>query len=485
MAMLPFTEWAPDQPALSDFAREASGVIAEKAGYRPFKALSTTTNALTARCQGARWFRATDGSTASFAGDATKLYKLSGSTWSDVSRVSGGAYSTAADGYWRFAQFGTLAIATNGVDDVQKFDLASGSNWTALGGSPPVGNFLAIVGGFVAQGKVGSNRQRVHWSGLENAETWATSATTQADYQDLPDGGEVTGLTGGEYGLVFQESAIRRMTYEGPPTVFRFDKISEEVGATIPNSVVAFKDRAFCYDSSGFYMVVGGQQIMPIGADRVDRWFKAMLAQDEIHRLSAAIDPVNKLYVVSFSTTVNTAPSTLLMYQWEANRWSYASVTAELIYSAIVQDGYTLEELDAFGTIDTLPYPLDSLFWTGAKSFLLGGFYTDHTFGTFSGSNLAAQIDTGEMQPIPGRRATITAARPMVDGGSPTVAVGVRQTQQASVTWGSATAITTDGLAPLRANGRYVRFRVGVPAASTWTWGQGIDDIVARPAGAR
>lgn len=485
MPMLPFTEWAPDQPALSNFAREASGVIPEKAGYRPFKALSVTSNALTARCQGARWFRAADGSTASFAGDATKLYKLTDATWGDVSRTSGGAYSTAADGNWRFVQFGTLAIATNGVDDVQKFDLASGTNWTALGGSPPIGTFIAVVGGFVVQAKIGSNRQRSQWSGLENAETWTPSATTQADYNDHPDGGEITGLTGGEYGLVFQESAIRRMTYTGGETVFRFDKISEEVGATIPNTVVGFKDRAFCYDSTGFQMVVGGQQVVPIGVDRVDRWFKSMLAQDDQHRVTAAIDPVNKLYVVSFPTAVNSSPSTFLMYQWEANRWSYASVTTEMIYSAIVQDGYTLEELDAFGTLDSLPYPLDSLYWTGAKNFLLGGFDTDHKFGTFSGSTLAAQIDTGEMQPVEGRRAVITAARPMVDGGSPTVAVGVRQTQQAAVSWGSATTITTDGLAPLRANGRYVRFRVSVPAASTWTWAQGVDGIVARPAGAR
>ena len=60
MPPLPFAEWAPDSPDLGDTARDASGVIPEKDGYRPFKSLSTVSNALTARAQGAAWFVAPD-----------------------------------------------------------------------------------------------------------------------------------------------------------------------------------------------------------------------------------------------------------------------------------------------------------------------------------------------------------------------------------------------------------------------------------------
>ena len=57
---------------------------------------------------------------------------------------------------------------------------------------------------------------------------------TQADFQDLPDGGNVTGLVGGEYALIFQETSVRRMTYEGPPIIFRIDKIANDIGAACP-----------------------------------------------------------------------------------------------------------------------------------------------------------------------------------------------------------------------------------------------------------
>lgn len=495
MALIPFAEWSPDTPDFASFAREASGVIPEASGYRPFPALATTTNALTARAQGGAWFRRTDGTTAQFAGDATKLYSLSGVTWSDVSRTVGGAYACGADGNWRFMQFKTLALATNGVDALQKFDLDAGTNWALCGGSPPVSSFLAGVRNFVVLGNLASLPQRVQWSPIDNAEgTWGSVATTQADYQDLIDGGAITGLTGGEFGLIFQEAAVRRMTYEGAPTVFRIDKIATEIGATIPNSVASAGNRSFFCHRSGFFMVVDGQQIVPIGNDaqtgdsKVNRWFWSNVDQGNLWRVSAAVDPVNALYVISFPPTGGSGtPTLLLIYNWKVNRWSRAVVTCEMIYSGATQQSYTLEDLDAFGggSLDALPYSLDSSYWTGTRNLLLCGFYTDHKWGAFSGSNLEATIDTGEGQATDGRRSTIRSVRPMVDGGTPTVAMGWRNTQTASVTWDAAKTATSNGLCPMFRNSRFFRFRTVVPAASTWTWAQGIADVDARAGGFR
>src|SRR5262249_37349432 len=63
--------------------------------YLPLGALAATSNALTARAQGAAWFRGTDGSTKMFAGDLTKLYLLSGTTWTPVPKLASGKTITA------------------------------------------------------------------------------------------------------------------------------------------------------------------------------------------------------------------------------------------------------------------------------------------------------------------------------------------------------------------------------------------------------
>lgn len=77
-----FGEWLPDQPpiGLGNSVAVAKNVIPHARGYRQLSSLSNYSNAIGARCQGA--FSAIDNNNnvADFAGDATKLYKLSGTT---------------------------------------------------------------------------------------------------------------------------------------------------------------------------------------------------------------------------------------------------------------------------------------------------------------------------------------------------------------------------------------------------------------------
>jgi hypothetical protein len=485
--MIPFAEWRPDMPALGPWAREALNVVPAEESYRPLPALAGVSGALAAACQGAAWFRAPGNSVRMFAGDASHLYLLSGAAWTDVSRTSGGAYAPGGDGQWRFAQFGNLAVALNGVDPPQKFDLAAGTNWTALGGAPPVASYLATVRDFLLMGRLGTTPQRIQWSGLNDCETWGSIPASQADFQDLPDGGNVTGLLGGEIGLVFQETSVRRLTYEGSPTVFRIDKIANDLGCSVPGSVAGVLDLAFFVHKSGFHMVQGGQAVQPIGRGKVDRTFWAEFDETNQFRCSSAIDPVRGLYVLAYPANGSGGvPNRLMIYNWRAGRWSHAAVDCELVFGGISQQGYTLDQLDAFGALDALPYSLDSSYWTGAVSLLLFGFDTSHRSGSFSGATLPAIVETAEFAPGNGARAVVRGVRPLIDGGAPQIQLGTRETQQqAFVTWGPAVGLTPAGLAPVLQSGRYFRVRASLPAGDGWSNLQGIDDLDARPAGAQ
>ena len=486
MPMIPFAEWRPDMPDLSAWAREALNVVPAEESYRPLNALAGVSSALEARCQGAAWFRAPSNAVKMFAGDAGKLYLLSGAAWNDVSRPSGGGYAPGADGMWRFAQFGTLAIAVNGVDAPQRFDLAAGTNWTALGGAPPVGTYIATVRDFLVMGRIGATPQRIQWSGLDNGELWGSIAANQADFQDLPDGGTVTGLVGGEIGLVFQETSVRRMTYEGSPVVFRIDKIANDLGCSVPGSVAGVLDLAFFLHKSGFYMVQAGQAVVPIGRGKVDRTFWAEFDETNQFRCSAAIDPVRGLYVFAYPANGGGGlPNRLLIYNWRTERWARATVACELVFGGVSQQGYTLDELDAVGTLETLPYSLDSSYWSGAVSLLLFAFDASHKSGSFSGGTLAATVETAEFNPGRGRRALVRGCRPLIDGGSPRIQIGARETQQGAVAYGPAVGLTTAGLAPVLQSGRYFRVRATMQAGDTWSSCQGIDDLDVWPAGAQ
>jgi hypothetical protein len=562
MSVIPFAEWRPDMPSLSQWAREALNVVPAEESYAPLNALASVSSALAARAQGSAWFRGSANATKMFAGDATKLYLLSGTTWTPVPQLAatkaitgitqanpgnvhavghgysngdtvyiaavggmtqvnglfftvtvvdadhftigvdttaysayttGGTaqkatlYAPGGDGTWRFTQFGTLAIAVNGVDNPQKFDLTSGTNFALLGGSPPVGTFIATVRDFLLMGKIGTTPQRVQWSGINNAELWGSIPANQADFQDLPDGGNVTGLVGGEYALIFQETSVRRMTYEGPPIIFRIDKIANELGCSISNSLAAVSDLAFFLHKSGFYMVQGGQTIAPIGRGKVDRTFWKEFDETNQFRTSAAIDPVRGLYIFAYPANGNGGvPNRLLIYNWRTGKWAHAAVTCELVFGGVSQQSYTLEQLDTFNggsTLETLPYSLDSSFWTGTVSLLLFAFDTTHKSGSFSGPALAATVETAEFAPGTGTRSVVRACRPLIDGGTPQIQIGARETQQGIVAYGPSVGLTPAGLAPVYQSGRYFRIRATTLAGDLWSNMQGIDDLDARPAG--
>lgn len=248
----------------------------------------------------------------------------------------------------------------------------------------------------------------------------------------------------------------------------------------------------FNRDNPGFFALEGAQGLRDIGHRRVDRFFWNDVNQTYLNRISAAIDPVNRLYAVSYpgpgSELTGGRPNRMLIYNWSADRWSRAEVEMDLIHQAASQSGKTLEQLDAVSaSLDALPFSLDNRVWTGAGRLLLAAFTPEHRIGFFSGANMAATVDTGEAPLAPGGRALVRGLRPLVEGGAGGVSlrVGLRNRTVDPVTFDAPSAMNAFGLCPVRANGRYLRARIEVDAGAAWTHVQGIDEVEASPAGAR
>jgi hypothetical protein len=489
--MVPFASWLPDLAAFeTDASREALNVIPSSTGYRPFPAFSNTAAAITSRVQGAATFRALDGTIFNFCGDDEKLYLLDsdGEAWSDVSRSSGGAYTIANEEKWNFTQYGNFVIAVNGADAPQVFQMGTSSVFAALGGTPPTAYFTGTIREFGILAKTASANNLLRWSALGDVADWVASATTLSDAQEFPDGGKIMGFVGGEYGVVFQERAIQRMTFEGPPTAFRFDKITALLGCRAEGSIAAFENFAFFLGDDGFYMIRGGSELVPVGSEKVDRWIEENLDATQLYRVTSAIDPLNKIYVMGFPSVGAGSPDSLLIYHWPTGQWSRASVNHEIVYAAATQAGYTIDTMaNVSATIDGLPFPVDSRFWSGSGRLLLSGFDTSHRSGFFSGAALAATIETGDNQLTPGRRSLFRGLRPMIEGTSvtPSLTVGHRNHLNETVTYDSAIAANAYGICNARVNARYHRARITLPAASSWQLARGVDDIQFSSMGSR
>lgn len=485
-SIVDYKGWMPDRSPLGNPGElEAINVRPTEDGYGPLGDQSTKATALDSRCQGAAAVSNTAGVVTTYAGDATNLYSIGPE--GVPSDISSATYTTPSDGQWEFTQFDQTFVATNFSDEVQGItvggtvftDLIDSANKPKFRHVDIVRDFL--VGGNSSDSIDGEKPNRVWWSGYRDATDFTPAASTQCDFEDLEEGGWIQAIVGGtEYGLIFQERAITRMSYIGPPIVFQMDTIDRKRGTPIPGSVVAFGRLVFFYSDDGF-MMNDGVQTIPIGHRAVDRKFNSDFDTTYIGRMFSAIDPINKLVMWSFpgeSQSTAGEPNRVWFFNWAENKWSEAELDLQLVYRALTP-GLTLDDLDTITTsLDSLPFSLDSRAWTGGQ-LIAGSFNSSNRLCHFTGNNLAATIDTGERQLFRGQKAEVTGARPIVDGGTPTVTVGSRQAPNGSNAFGTAVAVDASGFSPQLIEGRYHRLRTIVPAASSWNHAQGIEVFAA------
>lgn len=518
--MLEFGEWKPDlPPLLNDGLTRAEGVLPQEIGYVPINQFSdVTTTPIDFRPQGI--FTARDpsavGTTYIFVGTKDKLYQLDGASWQDF---SGMVYTTDPVERWNFIQWGNEVIATNFANPIQVKTLGGGA-FTNLGGSPPQARYIASVDNFVVLGNILDGTTylplRVQWSGYNTNTSWASSAITQAGSLDLVNnGGWIMGIVGGDYGIIFQEFAITRMSYIGSPLVWQFDLLEQDRGAYAPGGIQPIGDNIAYIAQDGFF-VFDGRQSLPIGDGKVDRAFFAesgpiAVNRDYIDRISSCIYP-NELIICWSYSSVNADPvgvcDTILFFNYGPNaktKWSVLRTNTtdsipgttdinHFILAAPLSQGYTLDGLDAVSlSIDSLPVPppndisLDSPVWAGQQKVL--GLITENLELAFFNSGLYydAWFETGEYQLNPPNRTSITMLRPFVNdpsgNGIITVAISGRDTEQVTASFSSTITINSSGFGNVRSNSRF--HRAFVKITNGFINAEGIDVVQSTIVGRR
>jgi hypothetical protein len=350
--LLPFPEYAPD---ISPFGEEESQIIQNvyprKDGYGPAPSPSIYSATLSGACRGFFYARKADGSITIFAATATKLYQLNNTnfTWTDVSKA-GGSYSAIPTGdQWQFAQFNNFVFAVQINVAPQVFDLTSSTAFADLGGSPPQARYIAVVNRFVVLSGLGSSSPyRIQWSGLNATTTW-TSGVNSSDFQDLPDGGIVRSVGGGEYGLITQDAAIRRMIYApGAPYTFQIERVVSDNGIFAPLSLIEAADRLFYCSTGGFATVAPGGYPQYIGKERVDRTFFADVDASNLQLMVGCYEPGSTRVCWAYKSLAGQAGiyDKALIYDFALDRWSILTGQAGQYIASLSRPGLTLENMD-------------------------------------------------------------------------------------------------------------------------------------------
>ena len=394
-----------------------------------------------------------------------------------------------SDDFGTFTQFGEYVIFSNGVDAPQYYLMGTSSVFANLSaivtaGTAPTFRVSGVVRDFLVTGNISGATNRIQWSGINDIATWSGK---QSDYQDLPgSGGQVVAITSGEVGYVFRQNQIVRMDYVGGAVVFRLSVISPNRGAVFGRTVCQDNRQVFFYSDDGFYQI-NGDQIMPIGVEKVNRFFDLNLNKAYADRICAAVDPFNQLAMWLYPSVNNTSNTTgicdrIIIYNYATKKWSLAKADASTIFAQFVGT-FTVELMDIISeNLENISAALDTDYWSGGQM-LLGGIDSDYKAAIFSGNSNECEVETSELEVFPGHRANITGVRPIVDATA-TLTVKARERLADTESSTSSVSMRDSGINPVRKSGRYIRANVKVASGTSFTHAQGID-LIASKAGTR
>lgn len=480
--LVEFGSWLPDMMDLTNpGAEEALNVIPHAGGYAPFKDLSVDAAlALPTACRGAAMVKTLSGDIKLYAATTTKLFVRVGSAFTQLMTT---VFDKSDYHYWQFVQFGSYVVALNIEVDPQVTDANTASDFTELEGDPPRAMCGAQVGDFFVLGNLDNEKndvprqpRRVRWNGFNRIDLpWITDTDVQSDFQDMPaEGGDVRGIIGREFGTIFQERMIRRMSYVGGETIFEFETVETGRGSiTGPAGIIDAGDVVYFIDEDGFYAWNGVNSI-PIGDNQVNKWFFSQLNYAQRARIVGALNTVDQTVTWAFPLTGSSVLTDEIIYCYKEKRWSRAQKTVEYLMSA-----YDLPTSldDLTGNLDT-DYSLsfDDPSYKGGR-LRLAGFNSAHAYGTFTGSPLAAILDSSDSTSPDGSRVLVNSVRPIVDLSAAVATIQIGRRDQligGALTYGTAEPQENNGECSCIGEGRYVRFRMNIPAGTTWSHAAGV-----------
>lgn len=474
--MIQFPPFEPDKAIFNPLASTVVNNVLPKAdGYGPMSQLVEYSAALPGQCYGFTYVRSSTGSYSVIAGTQTRLYKLDPTTlaWTDISGPSA-PYSVPDSDRWSFAKFGSKLYASTIGSPMQVYDVDAPLAWADVGGGAPQCKYIAVGGDFLIGAHLNSTRpQRVQWSAVNDPTFW-TSGDRGSDYQDLPDGEDITGIFGNPTGaIIFQRKTIREMTFDpSSGLVFRFTVLNPSRGSIAPLSIVQIGPTDFVYlCEDGFFRGVEGS---PIGAERVDRTFLADINHDDLAVVRGVADPFEKIVWWQYPDKLGAYK--LLGYNWQLDRWIPADNDVTEL-GASVSLGWTLNQMDSLGTLSAITIPLDSRYWLGGTP-MFGAFTADNRLAFFSGNPREATIETFDEQLVPGSRAFVSpkGVEVLTDASTYSLEIATSDFPGQGRTWGAALSPSTvTGRVPARRSGLLFRARLTIPADTAWNHALGVN----------
>ena len=455
--------WTPDY---TPFAMPDGGLIRaenvlpyDEFYFPALQPIAYSSDDLSGTPVGAKEYLSNDGNYYLFIGTLTKLYRLEVAlTLADITRAAG-AY-TATVNRWDFTRYREWVIATNLIDVPQILKGMTGTNFVALGGSPPRAKFCVLFKNhlILAHLNDGTLRpQKLIWSAWESIEDFTQSLTTGADSKNLDDAdGEITGMAVlGSLLIITHKNSITLGWYSKAPYAFSFDSNKVKDKGAIEGTLVTYGNVCYFFDERDIYQMTSDGTITPIG-DGIKRTLLNDLDIGNFHRISSGNDARRGIVYWSYASTAsNGTPDTIIALNPKARRFTKIKVTHNGIFNLHknVLDADSMDVL--YPDADTIVWEADSSFWIDNAA-IVGCINSDAKVAYFGGNAMSWTIETAQFN-YKNKIHMVQRVRPKIEKAVDPISIqiGSRFNEADNPTYSTASVVGSNGYANTRKTGRY------------------------------
>jgi hypothetical protein len=402
--MTPILGFMPDaDPTTPGVLTDCSNIIPFESGFLGAPSpVAVQAAALAAPSRGAAVATKLDGTRRIFAGTQTKLYELTGSTWTDRSKA--GNYTGSTESRWSFCQFGDTTLASNLSDAMQ---LSTTGIFSDVPTAPKAKVIVSASNNFVIafntnDGTFGVSPDRWWCCAQGNQNDWVPSVSTSATTGRLvaKEGAIQAGLPLGDYVVAYKSRGVFLGSFVGAPVTWQWTLVpGSECGAVGPEAVCDIGGVHFIVGEDDFWLFDGTRPV-GLGEGVLRDWFRRNSSQTFRYRTKATYDRQRNIVWVAYpsATSTGNCDRTLAVHMGgDKKRWGIAD---RVVQSALnfISPGVTINGLDAYSsTIDGLPaVPFDSQYWL-AGGRLYAYFDASNQLVSNTGAAGASSFTTSDM----------------------------------------------------------------------------------------
>lgn len=352
--------FTPDLPRTTeDIITDCTNIIPYESGMEAAPTpVSTGADTLAAACAGAVAITKLDGSNRIFAATtATKIYELSGTSWTD--RSSGSGTYTAVSNV-QFTQFGDATIAAPYGTALQ---VSTTGAFAAIATAPQAKVLFSVItagGGFVIAANTNSFVDQWACCGVNDHTTWTVSVATQANTGRLlgNDAGAITaGIELGDAALIFKRRTMFVGRYVGTPDTWNFQEVPGGAGCIGADARCTIDAGVFFVGPDQFWIFDGARPI-PIGTEQIRQWFFSNSSNTYRNKTICVFERDRNRVRIFYASSISSGTlDSQLVYHLVTKQWGRNDISVEYAFTYI-EPGVTWATVT--GTWATVSYTWDS-----------------------------------------------------------------------------------------------------------------------------